>query len=677
MLGYTAASVARRSSTTLAPLNRPARLISSLPLTVARPTSVPFRTTSLSTIASRTPPITSSLSRTRVSFSTLTLPRQQGQRSDGEQQSSSTLTWSTIGLSTLVLVGSSILLLPSTPPVAHTEAVSVAAQSVFHDPLPPPILLTYPESFWERVGKRISFAFRVLLRLPILLVLWSPLVPAYLLLPSSYFYGYLKHVLEWSGPVFVKFGQWASTRPDIFSESFVASIQSLQDSVNPHPYSYTLNLCKRTFGELGMHRLIVDEKLIGSGSMAQVHHGRVLDSDGTWTEVAVKILHPSTPSRIETDLFLMGLGAKLIHAIPGNEFLSLPESIEQFSQLLQQHNDLVHEASNMDRFRVNFKGWDNIHFSAPVWTYVSDKILVEELETGVPLRAYLRHAPPAEHFTVTFPGHPTIPAASSTSSLSPFYNMTSLVSTSLEPSTGELSQTARELSGTAADRLQEHNQYLARLGMRMFLKMMIDDNFIHSDLHPGNLLVNVKQEYKRLHPPPPGPLTLDYLLTLPASAISLTVLDTALVTTLSPKNRENFLSLFGAIVEGDGRLAARLMAENARESHVVNEEEYERQMDELVKQVPELNTKKTDIGQLLQKCLTIVRHNRVKIESDFASLVMSLIVVEGVGRKLDNQMSVVKESIPVLLKNPHARKILWDKCGLGMINSMTLKAAMT
>ena len=502
-------------------------------------------------------------------------------------------------------------------------------------------------------------------------------MPAYLLLPSSYFYGYLKRVLEWSGPVFVKFGQWASTRPDIFSESFVASIQSLQDSVNPHPYSYTLNLCKRTFGELGMHRLIVDEKLIGSGSMAQVHHGRVLDSDGTWTEVAVKVLHPNTPSRIETDLFLMSVGAKLIHAIPGNEFLSLPESIEQFSQLLQQHNDLVHEASNMDRFRLNFKSWDNIHFSAPVWDYVSDKILVEELETGVPLRAYLRHAPDVTHTTVTFPGHPTIAAASSTSSLSPFYNMTSLMSTSLEPSTSELSQTARELSGTAADRLVEHNQHLARLGMRMFLKMMIDDNFIHSDLHPGNLLVNVKPEYKRLHPPAPGPLTLDYLLTLPASAISLTVLDTALVTTLSPKNRENFLSLFGAIVEGDGRLAARLMAENARESHVVNEEEYERQMDELVKQVPELNTQKTDVGQLLQKCLTIVRHNRVKIESDFASLVMSLIVVEGVGRKLDNSMSVVKESIPVLLKNPVARKILWDKCGLGMINSMTLKAAMT
>ena len=673
MLAYTAASVTRRSGIKLAPLAQSSRLLSSMPrLSAPRPASLALRT-SLTPAAFRSlPSVAAPLTR----FSTLALSGQQGKQQHGgeQQQSSSTpFSWSTVGLSTLVIVGSSLLLLPSAPTLAHAETISVAALPVFQEPLPPPIQLTYPESFFERLGHNISFVVRVLLRLPVLLILWSPLVPAYLVLPSSWFYAYLKRVLEWSGPVFVKFGQWASTRPDVFSEGFVSAIQSLQDSVNPHPYSYTLNLCKKTFGELGMHRLIVDEKLIGSGSMGQVHHGRVLANDGTWTEVAVKILHPSTPSRIETDLFLMSLGARLIHAIPGNEFLSLPESIQQFADLLKQHNDLVHEASNMDRFRLNFAGWDNVHFSAPVWQYVSDKILVEELEMGVPLRAYLRHAPPVESTTVTFPGHPTIPAASSTSSLSPFYNMTSLMSTSLDPSMSEIS----DMSGSAGDRLREHSQHLARLGMRMFLKMMIDDNFIHSDLHPGNLLVNVKPEYKRLHPPPPGPLTFEYLLTLPASAISLTVLDCALVTTLSPKNRENFLSLFGAIVEGDGRLAARLMAENARESHVVNEEEYEAQMDALVKQVPELNTHKTDVGALLQKCLTIVRHNRVKIESDFASLVMSLIVVEGVGRKLDSGMSVVKESIPVLLKNPMARKILWEKCGLGMINSMTLKAAMS
>ena len=413
----------------------------------------------------------------------------------------------------------------------------------------------------------------------------------------------------------------------------------------------------------------MDEQLIGSGSMAQVHHGRVLSADGKTTEVAVKILHPNTPSRIETDLFLMSLGARLLTLLPGNEFLSMPETIEQFSSLLKQHTDLTSEAHNLDVFRRNFSRWDNVHFPAPVWSFVSDKVLVEEKETGLPLNRFLETAAPVTRTTITFPASETVAAAPSTSSLSPFYNMPSVVSTSLEPShTEPAGGSAGSSAESLSARQQEHNHHLARLGMKMFLKMMIDDNFIHSDLHPGNLLVDVKPEYLEQHPRPPGGPTLEYLLQLPSSALSLTVLDTALVTSLNEKNRRNFLALFGAIVEGDGKLAARLMAANARRAEVRNEAEYEEQMDQLVKKVPELNTATVDVGQLLQQCLNIVRHHRVKIESDFASLVMSLIVVEGVGRKLDPEMSVVKESIPVLISNPVARKILWDELGLSMFN---------
>lgn len=33
------------------------------------------------------------------------------------------------------------------------------------------------------------------------------------------------------------------------------------------------------------------------------------------------------------------------------------------------------------------------------------------------------------------------------------------------------------------------NAQLARLGLRAFLKMVLEDNFAHSDLHPGNIIV--------------------------------------------------------------------------------------------------------------------------------------------------------------------------------------------
>lgn len=37
-----------------------------------------------------------------------------------------------------------------------------------------------------------------------------------------------------------------------------------------------------------------------------------------------------------------------------------------------------------------------------------------------------------------------------------------------------------------------HDKQLATLGHSVMLKMMLHDNFIHSDLHPGNIMVRLE-----------------------------------------------------------------------------------------------------------------------------------------------------------------------------------------
>ena len=49
------------------------------------------------------------------------------------------------------------------------------------------------------------------------------------------------------------------------------------------------------------------------------------------------------------------------------------------------------------------------------------------------------------------------------------------------------------------------------------------------------------------------------------NSISLVFLDAGLVSSLTPKDRRNFLSVFAALVACNGRAAARLMAEQADE----------------------------------------------------------------------------------------------------------------
>lgn len=72
------------------------------------------------------------------------------------------------------------------------------------------------------------------------------------------------------------------------------------------------------------------------------------------------------------------------------------------------------------------------------------------------------------------------------------------------------------------------------------------DNFIHGDLHPGNLLVGRREN---------------------SAEPCLVMLDAGIVCELTGEDRKNFLDLFHAIVVGDGRLAGQLILERVRHVH--------------------------------------------------------------------------------------------------------------
>src|SRR5262245_12331300 len=134
--------------------------------------------------------------------------------------------------------------------------------------------------------------------------------------------------------------------------------------------------------------------------------------------------------------------------------------------------------------------------------------------------------------------------------------------------------------------------------------MLIYDNFVHADLHPGNILVSfVKpatptlvdsaiEKYLRWRRPFRDGMALaadtihekicraarenparfhDYLTILFDAGYQpeLVFLDTGLATSLSAKNRENFLDLFEAIAQFDGYRAGELMITRCRTPDLV------------------------------------------------------------------------------------------------------------
>ncbi|OSX67237.1 hypothetical protein POSPLADRAFT_1127596, partial [Postia placenta MAD-698-R-SB12] len=158
---------------------------------------------------------------------------------------------------------------------------------------------------------------------------------------------------------------------------------------------------------------------------------------------------------------------------------------------------------------------------------------------------------------------------------------------------------------------------------------------------------------------------LDHLRTLiddpPAWRAELTSLDAAgyvpeivfvdagLVTTLNDKNRTNFLDLFRAVAEFDGYRAGTLMVERCRTPQLaVDAEMFALRMQHIVLNVKRktFSLGQIKISDILTAVLRAVRQHHVKMEADFVNTVISILLLEGIGRQLDPGLDLFKSALP-------------------------------
>mmetsp|Transcript_38337 Transcript_38337/g.120707 ORF Transcript_38337/g.120707 Transcript_38337/m.120707 type:complete len:613 (-) Transcript_38337:2059-3897(-) len=380
--------------------------------------------------------------------------------------------------------------------------------------------------------------------------------------------------LERSGPAFVKLGQWAATRTDIFPQDLCSRLSILHSNAQTHDIESSLDDLLLLMRNSGYQLLSLDKTPIGSGCIAQVHRAVIMKDDEPM-KVAIKIIHPEVPSTSYADIHLMLSLATLVEKLPRLRWLSLRESVEEFAGLMQNQIDLRVEANNLEMFSQNFKSWEEVKFPLPIRPLVSENILVETLQDGIPL--------------------------------------------------------AELISGNLSDQTDIRRK-VADIGMRAFLAMCFKHNFIHGDLHPGNVLVSFGEDNN-------GPIRVSFL-------------DAGITSQLSDRDKKNFVALFGAVVQRDGRLAAQLMLENARDHACDNVEAFCDGMERLVNDAlgRGLVLGKFRAGQILAQAFTLACLHRVKIESNFAAVCLAVMVLDGVGRELDPSLDLLQMAAPIVLR---------------------------
>ncbi|KAK9817109.1 hypothetical protein WJX72_009682 [[Myrmecia] bisecta] len=398
--------------------------------------------------------------------------------------------------------------------------------------------------------------------------------------------------LERAGPAFIKWGQWAATRPDLFPPDLCTALAKLHAGAPRHSFAFTRHVVERAFRRpLGDIFEEFDEAPVASGSIAQIHRG-VLSTRGAsgscfapGTRVAVKVRHPGVSTMMQRDFLLMARAARLSARLPGLADLRLEDSVAQFGAPLKEQLDLQQEARHLDRFNRNFRKWRHLSFPKPIHPLVAPDVLVETFEEGRLISNYVNN-----------PGH-------------------------------------------------RHSAALANLGLDCYLKMLLTDNFVHADLHPGNIMVRMQD---------PNTLwgrvsTFLHWDTKP----QLVLLDVGMVAELTRQDQMNLVSFFKAITSKDGHALAQNILGFSENQTCPQPEAFVQDMTHLFDGL-DLDTISEKTSEIIGDMMEKIRQHQVSLKGVVSTVVVTTMVLEGWSTKLNPDikiMNALKEILPMSWKD--------------------------
>lgn len=240
----------------------------------------------------------------------------------------------------------------------------------------------------------------------------------------------LRRALEDLGPIFIKFGQLLSTRPDLLPPDMVLELNKLQDRVQPFPGDEFRRLVERALGRPVTELFTEFSPLpLASASIAQVHTASLPDG----TQVVVKAVRPGIEKVIEQDVALMAwFAAQIERFSPDGKRLRPVQVVEEYRQTVFDELDLMREAANAAQLRRNFEASPLLYVPEIHWDYCRRNVMVMERIYGA--------------------------------------QVTDLAT------------------------LREHGvniRLLAERGVEIFFTQVFEHNFFHADMHPGNVYVSL------------------------------------------------------------------------------------------------------------------------------------------------------------------------------------------
>jgi ubiquinone biosynthesis protein len=398
----------------------------------------------------------------------------------------------------------------------------------------------------------------------------------------------IRRMLDDLGPTYIKFGQIMSLRPDLVPYPLILELRKLQDEVAPVSYDAI-----RQMVEKSLQRTITqifssfEETPMAAASLAQVHRA-VLRAGGH--EVAVKVQRARIRQMISTDLYLLGLIAgRLDERMEAAQIYDLPNLVQEVKKTLLRELDFTREARHMKICRSNLAEDQEIYIPQVYENYSSERVLTMELVHGTKMKDLT----PDDEF---------------------------------------------------------ERETLAKHGLRLTIKQILEDGFFHADPHPGNLLI------------------LDNNV--------LCLLDWGMVGRLTRRTRYELIDLINAVVDKDSERILAILVNLTQVDGEITSRRMEREILDILDIYRSLPIQELNLGQLLLDISTMLREHRLKVPGDLAIMIKALITAEGTARQLYPELNVVEEAEPYVKRLAIERwkpLVLWQDLRRNIYNFLSLQ----
>jgi predicted unusual protein kinase regulating ubiquinone biosynthesis (AarF/ABC1/UbiB family) len=181
------------------------------------------------------------------------------------------------------------------------------------------------------------------------------------------------------GPVYIKLGQWLSSRADILPQPYMEELAKLQDDVPASPFEQVKPIIENDLGPIDKVFSSIDTIAISGASLGQVYRAKIEQKN-----VIVKVKRPGIEKIIEEDIkVLQKVLPFAMKFVDPNLRFSVQSMLKQFIETIHEELDYVIESTNLKTIKKNLARHNNVVIPEVYDEYSSKNVLTMEYIPGI------------------------------------------------------------------------------------------------------------------------------------------------------------------------------------------------------------------------------------------------------------------------------------------------------